>query len=189
MDAQIVVAPETAIEEVAIPEREGQLPIPAVAQCPPMVVAYLGDRWRRSRYSVFTGIQNGLKRAETKPFRETVRSQKEKVETFIDQRNAKILEWIKDGKDTRNELKPILKELDKAQKALVKAQDTVSAKAKPFQEKVKDHNASIRMIDGREKGALEGIMGEPCASLESVTEEDKQALEASKKAKSKKSEL
>jgi hypothetical protein len=179
MDEQTVVSPELAVEETAIPE--------LASQCPPVVVAYLGDRWRRSRYSIFVGITNGLKRAETKPLRETVKSQREKVDTFLEQRNAKIMEWLKDGKDVRADVLPILTQLDKANKSLEKAQKAVQDKAKPFTEKVKDHNASIKMIDGREKGQLETIMGQPCEVLETVSEEDKQALEAAKATSKKKS--
>jgi len=182
MDEQVVVSPELTTEEVVLPEPTAVAP---ASQCPPVVVAYLGDRWRRSRYSVFVGIQNGLKKAETKPLRETVRSQKEKVDTFLEQRNAKIMEWIKDGKDNRAEILPILTQLDKANKSLEKAQKAVQDKAKPFTEKVQVHNASIKMIDGREKGALEMIMGAPCESLETVDDEDTQALEAAKAAKKK----
>jgi hypothetical protein len=47
------------------------------------------------------------------------------------------------------------------------------------------HNQSIKMIDGREKGALETIMGAPCESLETVDDIDVQALEAAKAAKKK----
>ena len=61
----------------------------------------------------------------------------------------------------------------------------VSDKAKPFVEKVTVHNQSIKMIDGREKGALETIMGAPCESLETVDDIDVQALEAAKAAKKK----
>ena len=186
MDEQVVVSPEMTPEEVVLPEPTAVAP---ASQCPPVVVAYLGDRWRRSRYSVFVGIQNGLKKAETKPLRETVRSQRDKVDTFLEKRNAKIMEWLKDGKDVRADVLPILKELDKANKALEKAQKAVADKAKPFQEKVKDHNSSIKMIDGREKGALETIMGQPCEVLETIDEEDKQALEAAKAKKTSKKNL
>ena len=185
MDEQAVVSPELATEEVAIPDPEAVQLLAPASQCPPVVVAYLGDRWRRSRYSVFVGITNGLKRAETKPLRDSAKSQREKVDTFIEQRNAKIMEWIKDGKDNREDILKVLKELDKANKSLEKAQLAVDNKAKPFIEKVKEHNASIKMIDGREKGALETIMGAPCDSLETVDDMDVQALEAAKAAKKK----
>ena len=48
---------------------------------------------------------------------------------------------------------------------------------------MKVHNQSINMIDGRERGALEIIMGLPCESLETVDDVDVQALEAAKAAK------
>ena len=185
MDEQTVVSLELATEEVAIPDPEAVQLLAPASQCPPVVVAYLGDRWRRSRYSVFVGIQNGLKRAETKPLRDSVKSQREKVDTFIEQRNAKIMEWLKDGKDNRAEILPILTQLDKANKSLEKAQKAVQEKAKPFVEKVQVHSQSIKMIDGREKGALETIMGAPCESLETVDDIDVQALEAAKAAKKK----
>ena len=186
MDEQVVVSPELDSAGAELLPEQAVAP---ASQCPPVVVAYLGDRWRRSRYSVFVGIQNGLKKAETKPLRETVKSQREKVDTFLEQRNAKIMEWIKDGKDVRADVLKVLKDLDKANKSLEKAEAAVVAKAKPFQEKVKDHNSSIKMIDGREKGTLEVIMGQPCEAMEAIDEEDKQALEAAKAKKTSKKTL